>query len=970
MINRYILFFSFLVFSIGINAQELVFSKSAGSDTIDSDLDQGHAIAIDESGNSYITGIMSNWNTGSIFGAGEANQTILPLNGAFIAKYATNGALLWARAIDTNNNELSSNAISLDAVNNVYITGYFSATITFGQGTASQTSLNSNGGRDVFFAKYSADGDFLWAKTFGGNVDDAPGGQGIIIDDNQNIYLTGAINDVVVFGAGEPNETTITANNLDIFLAKYDQNANLIWVKHAGGPDNDGAKDLDLDSSGNIYITGNFFGSASFAQSLPGQVNLTGLNEAAFIAKYDSNGQLIWAQSPYLQVGTNIGNAIKVLSDDRIVFTGGFYALAVLTDCVNVTATSEDMILIQFDADGNYIWNTVINSGMDDRGVGLAVDASNHIFVTGYFGADVILNDGQCREVSLANNGSGDLFIVTYDINGQLLTATSAGSSNWDQASGIAVNDSGDIYITGFYENNIIFGPSEINETSLVKNGPKEIFIAKYNLDLSIGNDIPYAGEHNCIELCEGMAPIDLFDNLLQDPDSGGSWSPSLTSGTGIFDPNIDIEGVYRYEILDGTCISDFAEITVSLNPQGDPGENNTLSLCLTDSAIDLFNVLGGNPDTGGAWTPSLNSGTSLFDPSIDSAGIYTYTITSPDCDPLSAEIDLSIITTVNAGISNVLDICQTDGSINLFDVLGGNPDSGGVWSPSLISGTGVFDPSSDNSGIYTYTVSSTSCGSENSTIDINIDVLPNPGTNSILDICQSDAAINLLDVLGGNPDSGGVWSPALNSGTGVFDPSSDNSGIYTYTVSSANCGSEIATIEINIDVLPNPGTNSNLDMCQSDAAINLFDVLGGNPDSGGVWSPALSSGTGLFNPSLDATGNYSYTVTDNCGSQSAEVTVKNKPNCEAFPDLSYPKYFTPNGDGYHDYWQIRGIENYNTSQIFIFDRFGKLLKQLSPLNQGWNGRYRGQLLPATDYWFSVKLDDGATFSGHFALRL
>ncbi|WP_171037106.1 T9SS type B sorting domain-containing protein [Maribacter algarum] len=84
---------------------------------------------------------------------------------------------------------------------------------------------------------------------------------------------------------------------------------------------------------------------------------------------------------------------------------------------------------------------------------------------------------------------------------------------------------------------------------------------------------------------------------------------------------------------------------------------------------------------------------------------------------------------------------------------------------------------------------------------------------------------------------------------------------------------------------------------------------------------------------------------------------------------LGYQKFFTPNGDGRHEFWNIIGAENYPESQLFIYDRQGKLLAQISPLDRGWNGTYNGLRLPSTDYWFRYVFDNGKVFTGHFTLK-
>ena len=85
---------------------------------------------------------------------------------------------------------------------------------------------------------------------------------------------------------------------------------------------------------------------------------------------------------------------------------------------------------------------------------------------------------------------------------------------------------------------------------------------------------------------------------------------------------------------------------------------------------------------------------------------------------------------------------------------------------------------------------------------------------------------------------------------------------------------------------------------------------------------------------------------------------------------IGYKKFFTPNGDGYTDKWNIIGItkDNLPKSKIYIFDRYEKLIKELDPLSDGWDGTFLGNPMPQTDYWFKVLLEDGRELKGHFSL--
>ena len=96
------------------------------------------------------------------------------------------------------------------------------------------------------------------------------------------------------------------------------------------------------------------------------------------------------------------------------------------------------------------------------------------------------------------------------------------------------------------------------------------------------------------------------------------------------------------------------------------------------------------------------------------------------------------------------------------------------------------------------------------------------------------------------------------------------------------------------------------------------------------------------------------------CGTTSIDISV-----------IDYPNFFTPNGDGFNDSWQILGInaQFQPQSDIYIFNRYGKLLKQLNPLSNGWDGTFNGNMMNSDDYWFKVSLQDGREFKGHFSLK-
>lgn len=219
----------------------------------------------------------------------------------------------------------------------------------------------------------------------------------------------------------------------------------------------------------------------------------------------------------------------------------------------------------------------------------------------------------------------------------------------------------------------------------------------------------------------------------------------------------------------------------------------------------------------------------------------------------------------------------------------------------------------------------------------------------------------------------------------GLLDPSLVNN--YNYTWSLDNTPTPLITTysqQINqagvytvivSDKITNCSSTRNITVHPSDVATilptDIIDLVDHNSVTiivsgpGDYWY-SIDEESGPFQESnifTDvAAGIHTIYVKDmnGCGVVSKEIYI-----------LGVPKYFTPNGDGTHDYWNVRGVSASSNGKttIYIFDRYGKLLKQISPLEQGWNGTFNGKQMPADDYWYSIQFEDGRTIKGNFALK-
>ncbi len=181
----------------------------------------------------------------------------------------------------------------------------------------------------------------------------------------------------------------------------------------------------------------------------------------------------------------------------------------------------------------------------------------------------------------------------------------------------------------------------------------------------------------------------------------------------------------------------------------------------------------------------------------------------------------------------------------------------------------------------------------------------------------------------------------------------------YTVTVSNvAGCSKERRVI-----VLPS-GTPTSIDFEITDTSENnTITVLANGP---GDYEYALEDIDVFYQDS---------NVFENVRPGIYTVFIRDKNGCGVSTDMvsvvGFPKFFTPNGDGQNDFWQVKGISDQfqANSKILIYDKYGKLMKELNPLGSGWDGTYNGAPVANSDYWFTVTLKDGRQFSSHFALK-
>ncbi|MCK9611174.1 MAG: SBBP repeat-containing protein [Candidatus Cloacimonas sp.] len=309
-------------------------------------------------------------------------------------------------------------------------------------------------------ALFAQNEDWFWAKKAGGTSNES--GKSIAVDDNGNSYVTGYFYGSATFG-------TTTLSGSGIFVAKMDSNGNWLWAKQAGGLYSGYSYGIAVDANENSYVTGYFSGSATF-----GTTTLTSSSEYysdIFVAKLDSSGNWLWAKQAG---GTDChdGYGIAVDADGNSYVTGYFYGSATFSTTILTSNGNEDIFIAKLDSNGNWLWVKQAGGTGWDYGFVIAVDDNGNSYVTGYFSGSVTFGT-----TTLTSSGYEDIFVAKLDRNGNWLWAKKAGGTSDDIGYGIAVDANGNSYVTGYFEESATFGT-----TTLMSSGSRDIFISKIGI--------------------------------------------------------------------------------------------------------------------------------------------------------------------------------------------------------------------------------------------------------------------------------------------------------------------------------------------------------------------------------------------------------------------------------------------------------------------------------------------------------
>ena len=397
-----------------ITLENMVWVRQFGT----SEDDYAHTIVADELGNIYVAGFVS----GTLPGQASSGSS-----DAYIAKYDASGNMVWTRQFGTSDYDFVL-AMAADGSGNIYMAGETNGTFP-GQ--------TSSGQPDAFIAKYDTSGDEVWRRQFGVSGTDLA--NAMVADGSGNIYVAGYTEGTF------PGQTS--SGNGNAFVARYDTLGNLVWTRQFDTLVGDGVKAMVADGSGNIYVAGYTMGTPP---------DLSGFGDV-FIARYDNLGNQVWIR----QVGTNGTDMAGAMVADGLgnIYVVGNTGATMIEDTL---ITSGGAFIARYDTLGNEVWMREFDTSGDVYAGALTVDESGNIYVAG---------DTNGTFPGQTSSGGPDAFIAKYDTSWNEVWTRQFGTRGAEGVKAMISDGSGNIYLAGY-----ILGTSFPGQTP---SGRYDAFIMK-----------------------------------------------------------------------------------------------------------------------------------------------------------------------------------------------------------------------------------------------------------------------------------------------------------------------------------------------------------------------------------------------------------------------------------------------------------------------------------------------------------
>jgi hypothetical protein len=392
---------------------------------------------------------------------------------------------------------------ALDASGNVYITGSFCGTnVDFDPDPLDEDLHTSEGQEDIFLTKLNSNGDYQWTRTIGGTLSDS--GQGVAVDSKGDVYITGYFQQTVDFDPVTGPDSYTSKGVEDIFLTKLNSDGEYQWTRTIGGTLSDSGQGVAVDSSGDVYITGYFQQTVDFDP-------VTGPDS------YTSKG-------------------------------------------------AGDIFLTKINAGGSYGFTKTMGGTASDIGQSVTLDGIDNVYITGSFRGTADFDPETNPGGEHTSASEDDIFLTKINSNRSYGWTKTMGGTDHDFGRSVAVDSSGNVYITGsFRGTNVDFDPNPVDEDLKTSAGLEDVFLTKINADGSYGFTKTMGGTASDIGQSVTLDGIDNVyitgsfqgTNVDFNPDPGEEDLHTSEGAEDIFLTKINFYGSYDITVTIGGTASD-----------------------------------------------------------------------------------------------------------------------------------------------------------------------------------------------------------------------------------------------------------------------------------------------------------------------------------------------------------------------------------------------------------------------------
>jgi gliding motility-associated-like protein len=757
------------------------------------------------------------------------------------------------------------------------------------------------------------------------------GGRDLLIDANGNVIVTGFFSRTVDFdpGVGVFNMTAPPNNEEDVFIAKYDTDGNFLWARQFSGSFLDIPNSIAADASGNLFITGVFFGTSDFNPG-PTVFNLTSAgNEDAYIVKLNPDGNFLWAK----RVGSTLfdrGNAISVDTNGD-VYIGGYFRLTVDFDpnagVSELTAVGEeDAFILKLSNNGNFIWVKQISGPLFQGVTSLKVGAGGFIYITGYFLGNTDFDPSPGLFEVTAGGADFNSYVLKLDISGNFIWVKTLSSVTNIQSFDVEIDAAENIYCVGTFNENVRIDPTGAN-VLINAQGTVNALLFKLTTDGNLlwaknfGGNTLVNGIHLTVDVQQQVYIVGTFDATM-DVDPGPATTNLTSAGSfDIFIAKLSAAGNFLFGFsLGGTDFDGPQSIVLDAQK----------NIYITGNFLKTASF---DPYSGGIQLTSRGESDAFLQKYSQCEAISTTNIIATTCNSYLLNGQLynasGIYTQVlknAAGCDSIITLqLSITRIITEMDVT--------ICSGETYTAGGSAQI---NSGVYTDTLQN-AAGCD-SLVITRLTVLPSPKPNLGADrnICAGTNSILFPGIFASYLWSNGAVSPgiAINS-----------TGIFWVRVTGANgCISIDSLVVVKLVSVPKTLLPSAVEICEGDA-IHLKVA--------GYQKYLWNTGDTTAAIKVRLPGIYSLKVSTAEGCEGMDSTrVTTLLNCIPF---SIPSAFTPNNDGLNDLFRPIIQQEISDYRFAVFNRWGQQIFVSTQRNRGWDGTSNGQPAEKGTYVYLIQ---------------